>query len=180
MIGQIICSALFQVLKFLLIWPVLDDLSQKAWGDQKSTSAVLSTFWCCRLFVCRRTIVCESLIRATIVELLMAKSIFFDIHLELPNNCPYCYYQVFFFFFLWLRLGPYWGRKWGCSPRGERCEAAAATFGKWSAAEKATHNATFTLLEANFSFKKQKSFNFHRHATFRYIYFENIILFKNA
>ena len=92
MIGQIICSALFQVLKFLLIWPVLDDLSQKAWGDQKSTSAVLSTFWCCRLFVCRRTIVCESLIRATIVELLMAKSIFFDIHLELPNNCPYYYY----------------------------------------------------------------------------------------
>ena len=120
MIGQIICSALFQVLKFLLIWPVLDDLSQKAWGDQKSTSAVLSTFWCCRLFVCRRTIVCESLIRATIVELLMAKSIFFDIHLELPNNCPYCYYQVFFFFFLWLRLGPYWGRKWGCSPRAEK------------------------------------------------------------
>ena len=29
-----------------------------------------------------RTIVCESLIRAAIVELLMAKSIFFDIHQE--------------------------------------------------------------------------------------------------
>ena len=144
-------------------------------------SAVLSTFWCCR-FVCRRTIVCESLIRATIVELLMAKSIFFDIHLELPNNCPYCYYQVFFFFFLWLRLGPYWGRKWGCSPRAEKdVSLLLPLLGSDQQLRRGYTQCNIYIIRSQFL---RKLLSFHNwHATFRYylhtICFENI-LFKNA